>query len=117
MIEKKTIIDNIENEFEIKDKEINIFLLTLLEKFEIFITHPKKDNLLIIPFLMDSKKPIEIENEWNTIDRNTKESLKQIRYYIFNFLPSGIMSKIIYGFHNPNLKNIISILNFGEMEF
>ena len=67
IIEKKSIIDNIENEFEINDKETNKFLLTILEKFEIFITHPKKDNLFIIPFLMDSKKPIEIENEWNDI--------------------------------------------------
>ena len=78
-----------------------------MEKFEIFITHPKNENLIIIPFLMDSKKPVEIEKEWNTIHRNIKESLKQIRYYIFNFLPSGIMSKIIYGFYNPKLKNMI----------
>src|SRR5579883_1219689 len=94
----------------IKEDESN-FLITLLEKFEIFIPHPKQNDKLIIPFLMEEEIPQQILNDWKTYEQRGGEN-KIGRSYGFSFLPSGIMSKIIYGFHHPSLKTLNLIPRF-----
>ena len=112
-IEKKEIEKNLINKFKnIRDDEIK-FLIELLEKFEIFIIDPQNKEKLVIPFLMGSKKPEIIIQKWNNFYEENN-NYKLGRSYEFPFLPSGIMSKIIYGFHHPSLKNLSFSLKFWK---
>jgi hypothetical protein len=62
---------------------------------------------------MNNEIPKEIINDWNSFEKEAGKN-KIGRIYEFSFLPSGIMSKIIYGFHNPNLKNLSLIPRFWK---
>ncbi len=110
MMKKKIIIDNI-RKFNTKEEDEK-YLIDLLLKFEIFIQHPEEDDTIIIPFLMESNWSKEIEKDWKEYERKILKKLQ--RNFIFPFLPSGIMSKIIYGFHHPQLKQFDLITRFWK---